>query len=159
MNKLFEIPKDYLEILRIFKQGRSKLVSDFIEHELMIFTPMFKYENDLLSMDLSIEKYFVSWINYHFVLFNEVANKDSKMYYEFLARMSCLLEKYIKQIEESQLLHQYEFVFQLLEGKLKHLHQILLLNDKSEKSYQQLINSIEKDTALFERQFKRLKEE
>lgn len=145
------------ELLSIFKYARKKLISDFVNEEPNIFIPMFKYEDNDLLMGFSIEDYFISWINHHFVLYDRYSDRSSPNYHLFINKMELLLSQYIEQ--KNKLIDDSDIIITLLKDKRKILKNILIMSDKSEVNYNKLLHSYEKDKALFERRIKSLKED
>jgi len=144
---------DLIDILNIFAHARSKLVSDFVEQKPDVFSAIFKYENDCVPMKFFKERYFIEWINYHFILFNDDNNPTSPCYNLFIKTMSQMLSRYVANNESDN----SELMQMLIAEKLMFMQNILSAHDDSDIDYNKLIYSYEKDKALYNRKFKELK--
>ena len=68
MNNI-KIPADELKIIfRLLEIMRANLLKDFLNEDPEIYKPCFKYEKDQILMELSIEKYFISWIDSYWII-------------------------------------------------------------------------------------------
>lgn len=146
---------ELLEILCIFKDARKKLISDFVnEEELEIFIPIFKYENNKNMMSISLEKYLLMWINYHFLL---IENRKSHIKKFVLKQMKQLL-KVFSVSDKSNNCYSHIIFFDLIKQKQKILDDILAVDDKSKIKFNKLLYQSQKDKALFERKIKQMED-
>lgn len=148
--------EDLFDILNLFKIGRKKILLDFLEASPEIFIPIFKYEDDVNMMNVSIEYWLLEWINYHFELFSKIFDISSPKYLVFVKAMSSLLESHMPKdkVTESG---DNGFVFELMRDKQKILERIFTVNDKSELLYKKLLCLSLRDKALFKRMLESLK--
>ena len=65
--------KETFATLQVLKQGRAKMVQDFLDHKPEIYTPSFKYEDSPALLSLAREKYFMTWLSSHWQLFSHEA--------------------------------------------------------------------------------------
>ena len=138
-----------IDLLIIFKSCRERLSNDFIkEHNLDIYLPMFKYESDKELMKLSIEKYFIGFINYHFKEF-EKFDMISK---EFNSAMLSFLKSFNINVNDINISNSEDLFSMIIQQKLVLLEDIILLSDNDVNKYNKLICSYEKDKTLFDRE-------
>nr|WP_312058993.1 hypothetical protein [Fervidobacterium pennivorans] len=146
---------DLINVLKTLKEGRKKLLIDFLNQDPLIFIPIFKYENKPTVMNIAIENYFISWINYHFHIGKKHINsKESKEI--FLKTMEKFFCKYLRGANRCGL-SSPEFISDLLEKKRRLLHELLDAEDKHDFSFKTLLVEYEKDKVLFQRQINKLK--
>ncbi len=139
--------KELVSLLSIFRLSREKLVDDFIKEDVEIFSSMFEYENDIELMRLSIDKYFTSYINYHF----QVSLKFENINKEFSHAMLKFLRNFGVQVRNTKLEKGKEFFFSIMHKKEKLLEEIINTGRIDSKRYNTLIYSYLKDKALFDR--------
>jgi hypothetical protein len=140
-------------LLSVFKQTREQLVYDFNNENIEIYDPMFRYEKDKHSMSISIDKYFMSWIDSHFKVFESLTRNDDRveLVYKFTKVMLLLVEKSELSIRASEIERGKQLFFDMLDEK-KHLLQNLDdISIKSDFNYKKLGYLYQKDKALFER--------
>ncbi len=148
---------ELIDILKILKEGRKKLLEDFLNRDPLIFIPIFKYENSPTAMNIAIENYFISWINYHFHIWKKYINsKTSKEI--FLKTMDAFFCKYFGEAKKNKFPNP-EFISDLIEKKRRLLQKLLDAEDKDTFNFNTLIMEYEKDKALFQRQISKLKKE
>ena len=143
---------EFIDVLKTLKQTRKKLLIDFLNQDPLIFIPIFKYENRPTAMNIAIENYFISWINYHFHIGKKYINsKASKEI--FLKTMDVFFCKYLGGAKKDKFPNP-EFINDLLERKRRLLQKLLYTEDKDDFNFNTLIMEYEKDKALFQRQIK-----
>ena len=64
--------QELLVTLTVLKLGRNEMTDNFKEHSPDIYAPSFKYENSPVLLKLAREKYFVSWLNSHWKIFDHI---------------------------------------------------------------------------------------
>ncbi len=155
MNKQ-TIEKDFISIMNVLKVSRSKLVSDFLNREPSIFLPMFKYENNPTLMNIAIESYFISWINFHFYIWrkNISAQVSDKI---FMQTMNRFLRKYLSDIKKRDSI-ELKFFNDLIEKKIGLLNRLMYIDEQSDNNFNLLIMEYEKDKALYKRKITDLQE-
>lgn len=151
-----EKEREHLGVLKVLKIARSKLVADFLKRDPLIFLSLFKYENNANLINISLENYFISWINYHFHIWEKYINQTSEKM--FLKTMDLFLRKYLADTKKKALTN-FEFVTDLLNKKLSVLHNLMDVEDKDTYRNNRMIMEYEKDKALFRREINRLMEE
>ena len=148
---------ELIDVLKTLKEARKKLLIDFLNRDPLIFVPIFKYENNPTAMNIAIENYFISWINYHFHIWKKYINcKASKEI--FLKTMDVFLCKYLGGAKKDKFSN-LGFINDLLERKRRLLQKLLDAEDKDTFNFNTLIMEYEKDKALFQRQINKLKKE
>ena len=153
MNRKKQLPS-MMSTLHILNMARVKLVFDFTSKKLDVYLPMFKYENQPVLMDLAIENYFTSWLNYHFQLWNEnYPHQSGELFYNVIK----LLIKQIANTDEINSSNQ-GFYFKLISSKIRLLDELIQVGVRDTEKYNALLLDYEKDKVLFEREMNRLKE-
>lgn len=145
--------QDLIFALDVLKRERKTLIHDFLVEDHDIFVPMYKYENNIKLMNISIDAYFTRWLNSHFLSF-ECQNKDKNVSGKiFYGVMKQLISKFVDRpdICNSDYKHLVE---NILKNKIIILQDILKFDSKLEKNYNKLMHSYEKDKAIFERELK-----
>lgn len=146
-------------LLTVFKKSREQLVSDFNNENIEIYDAMFRFEKYEKSMYLSIDKYFMSWIDTHFSVFeNLTANDDApeKLTKEFAKRMLFLVQKSELTIKASEIEDGRQLFFQMLHEKKELLQKLSDVATKADSNYRKLIYLYQKDKTLFDRQLSEL---
>jgi hypothetical protein len=156
------IQEETLLTLKCLKQCREALVSSFLNEDEAILGPMFEFENESFLMELSIERFFIDWINQHFPLF-QALHEDSSGIPEasretFINLILTLVQDHIKFSDPNLKSESREFVLSILEDKKRALISLLDLGKNSGKNYQKLLYWQKKDRALFQRKINSLKE-
>ena len=149
-------------LLSVLKEHREELVNDFLQERADVFIPMFAYEDDSYLMQLSIDRYFIGWINQHFSFLEEdlesLSEEADLIKQVFIQKMLLLLQSYIE-VKSVYGLHDYEkFVLELLREKRNALGSLLKAGERASQSYNQLLYYYEKDKRLFQRQLEKLLE-
>lgn len=144
--------------LTILAEGRKKLIADFIGENPEIYTPIFKYENSSYQMKLSKEKYFLSWVDYHWIIADkhfgvEKKNQESirNSFYKVFLQLLKLFGLSSTGKEMS------EFFEHLLKERIVSLESINKKGDNINKKFEALTYNYERDKALFEREINRMK--
>ena len=145
-------------VLSLLEMARRNLILDFIELDSRLSIPMFKYECDIHLQNLSIEQYFMGWVDSHFVLFSGTDNESPDVYSMFLKSMEVLMEMYISDVSTNTD-GNGELWLKLLNEKQKLIVTLLDFGDKNTADYDKLLHLYERDKALFEREIKFLRED
>jgi len=149
--------------LRVLKMARDRLLNDHNEENPEIYIPLFRYERDYEQMRLSVDKYYLNWLNYHWIIFeyylkdqefSDTTKKELKD--SFLKVFVALLRKWDLKGNHSE---NTDLFLQLLRKRINLLSDIIELGDKEDKKYNRLVYEHERDKVLFEREFNRLKGE
>jgi aryl carrier-like protein len=157
-----EIDTNKIKIMfSLLKIMRANLIQDFLDHIPDIYRPSFKYENERQLLLLSIEKYFMTWLNSYWHIFEDkiekLASQDMKEELKYDADFIQLYMSLLKQWQiEGNHLQFSELMQTLLNQKIQGLNHILEMGEKSQKQYNQLQLQYEKDKAIFERTIKQL---
>lgn len=148
-------------LLTIFKQAREQIVWDFNNENIEIYDAMFRYEKDKQSMYLSIDKYFMSWIDTHFSIFESSTETDAKeeITTEFTKIMLVLIQKSELSIKASDIERGNQLFFDMLYEKKELLQKLSGIATKADNNYKKLIYLYQKDKALFERKLSELARE
>lgn len=157
MNDYSTIDTNLVTILSIFEKSRQQLIFDFLNEETEIYSAMFRYEEDELAMKLSIEKYFIQWINTHFT--NTESCKDgffdgelSLEFGEVMVKLIDSIQPNTKNINKSN----SSLMRKILIEKVHILKEFSEVNNRNEQNYKKLLYAKDKDNRLFDRQFKTL---
>ncbi len=155
------IQEETLLTLKCLKQCRESLVSSFLYEDEAVFGPMFEFENESFLMELSIEGFFIDWINQHFPLFQSLHEDSSDISESSREKFICLIltlvQDHIKFSTPMLTSEGRDFVLSILEDKKRSLTSLLDLSKNSEKNYQKLLYWQKKDRALFQRKITSLK--
>lgn len=143
-----------LEALNVLGIARNKLVSDFRNKEHEVYLPMFKYENHPELMELAIENYFNSWVNFHFIAWSEnYPDKSGKLLYKAIKKLLLKTLSNIGEIDSCD----HSFVCELISSKIKLIDGLIKKSEEDNGRYNALLLEYEKDKTLFEREINRLK--
>lgn len=149
--------EDLVEVLVFLRKMREQLISDFLSHEREIFIPMFAYENEPVTMDISIEKFFSGWLNEHFSFLSTKLDDHGAVMQIFLTLMYSMNQEHLRYKQEHLVEGSKSFVLQILLEKINYLESLLSANESSNKRYNDLLFIKERDRALFQRQLDNLK--
>ena len=141
-----------LDILSIFQQAREKLTTDFVSENLEIYTAMFEYEKDNGLMNLSIEKYFTSYLDYHFELIKDFDNIDE----EFSKAMLVFLKSFDMKITDTSLSSGTDLFTDLVNEKQRILNEMISIGNIDNSKYNKLSYFYQKDKAIFDREIDKL---
>lgn len=143
-----------MEVLHVLNIARNKLICDFKDKEHEVYLPMFKYENSPELMKLALEKYFNSWINFHFFAWDKhYSNKSGKLFYQVIKK---LLSKPISSLDGADSCNS-PFISKLISSKVQLLDGLIKNGERDNERYNALLLEYEKDKVLFEREINRLK--
>ncbi len=142
-----------VDLLEIFKQSREKLSQDFLNENIEIFEPMFKYENDTELMSLSMEKYFTGYINHHFEIFSNYKNIDM----EFSKAMLSFVKNFSISVTNSNLDNGKELFSMLIQQKESFLNELIYVGNIDSDKFNKLSYSYHKDKTLFDREINKIK--
>ena len=154
MKKSKSEKSNLINVLNVLKIARKKLLRDFLEKDPLIFIPVFKYENNPFIMNIAIENYFISWINYHFHIWEKYIDKNATKKV-FIKAMYRLITKYIEGIDKNSTLND-EFIKGLLLNKKELLSRLMKTEDKHNLHFNSLLIEYEKDKAFFQRKINSL---
>lgn len=145
-------------LLTVFKQAREQLIWDFNNENIEIYEAMFRYEKDEKLMYLSIDKYFMSWIDSHFNLFDRLTenNAEDGLIKEFTNQMLLFIQKSELSIKASEIERGNQLFFDMLFEKKQFLQQLSDIAIKADNNYKKLVYMYQKDKALFERKLSEL---
>jgi hypothetical protein len=146
-------------LLTVFRQSREQIVLDFNNENIEIYDAMFRYEKDKISMHLSIDKYFMSWIDTHFSVFESLTeNNDSPdtLTKEFTKRMLLLIQENELSMRASEIGEGRQLFFKMLHEKKELLHKLSGVGETADSNYKKLLYLYQKDKALFDRQLSEL---
>jgi radical SAM superfamily enzyme len=152
------------DTLIILRNLRKKLLNDFVEKNPEIYIPSFKYENKYTQLDLSINKYIISWVNQHISSY-VVYLKELNVAYD---EIGIIINEFITSAYRNILIGITQntkldsvsntMLKEVANGQLKSLEQILELGDLTDQNFNTILIEYEKDKALFDRKIKELKE-
>ncbi len=143
-------------LLAIFKKARESLVDDFKSENIEIYEAMFRYEENKKLMQISIDKYFMSWLDSHFNIFDKLPNTivSDNLIKQFMRQMFALISK------NETLNKNNDVIFiELLKEKKEILDALLSVANKADANYKKLVYIYQKDNALFNRELLRLDRE
>ena len=152
---------DLLILLRIHKKSRKLLILDFLKENIEIYGSMFRYEDNKSMMELAISKYFISWFNSNFEIFDGMTNNLSsnpeliKKYSEGMLQLLSTLQSEIKSSDSGNI----RMMSSLLLEKKELIEGLYNISEKSEKNYQRILYIKQRDQTLFEREFTKLKKD
>ncbi|RRD89838.1 hypothetical protein [Conchiformibius steedae] len=138
-----------LDVLRL---ARASLIERTCSEEPELFTKLYQFENNRRALSLSFEQEFIDWINRHFELAEAKGLLDSTV---FLQTILQLMGRH-QALDEALLKEMGAVSNELLQQKREIIQSIIQADMNSEKNYQRLLYSLEKDKALFQRQFNQL---
>ena len=155
--------EDVYIVLSIFKAMRENMINDFINHEIEIFSPSFKYEKSPVSLDIAMDKYFISWLNNHYNYFTTVLNQNNYDFDKSSALNKIFIEMYLKlatsfnhvksNIESS------EVTREILSQKVTALKELLNVADLTDVKFNRLKYENDRNKVLFDRKIKELEQE
>lgn len=145
-----------IDTLHILSTARNKLIYDFKNKNHDIYLPIFKYENNPELMRLSLESYFMSWVNLHLLTWSKRhPNKSGKLIYEVVKELLLKIILNIGEIDK----HNQNFISNLIFSKIKLIDDLIVRYEVDSGKYNALLLEYEKDKVLFKREFNRLKGE
>jgi hypothetical protein len=150
--------EDFQVIFNSLKAMRRNLLDDFLNEEPSIYLSCFKYREDDQLMLLSIEKYFISWLNSYWDLLKKHNPSFDKNIYDY---SFIYIEVFLLLLESWSLTHSNNnsspLLLEILEIKIASLTEMLKIGDKSKKNYNKLQLQYEKDKMLFEKELQKLR--
>lgn len=137
---------DLLYILTLFFKKRVELISPFLEKNYEWIGKSFKYERNQDAFDMVRECFLTIWIDKHIT---QIIEDDipEHVRYKVMELLSEYMNTQNSELDDSKIKHS------LLETKLKVLKTLLNADDLNNQKLNELRYSIEKDKALFEREF------
>lgn len=138
-----------LDVLRL---ARASLIERTCSEEPELFTKLYQFENNRRALSLSFEQEFIDWINRHFELAEAQGLLDSTLFLQIILQ---LMGRH-QALDEALLKEMGAVSNELLQQKREIIQSIIQADMNSEKNYQRLLYSLEKDKALFQRQFNQL---
>ena len=139
--------------LGLLKKGREKLVADFTLNDVELFSDFFRYESSQALMALAMDRFNVSWISYHYELFDDLSKRASS------AMGAAFKDCILRLIEHFERSHQdnrsaeWALVKSLIDEKKDLLAGQFDFSNKDDVRYKKLVFSRHKEKALFERIF------
>jgi len=141
-----------INLLEIFKQSRERLSYDFLNENIEIFEPMFKYENENELMNLAMEKYFTGYINYHFEIFSNYKDMDV----EFSKAMLSFVKDFSIGVTNSNLDNGKELFYMIIQQKESFLNELIHVGNIDSDKFNKLSYSYQKDKTLFDREINKI---
>lgn len=137
------------------KQCRSEMIQDFLDHKPEIYAPSYKYENSTALLKLSREKYFITWLGSHWLVFDNIIQRcpeSERQEAEILfSKVFLTLLKNWIEINELQLF-QSRLGFQLVKDMQNALKKFIETGEKSDAIRNTLLLAMEKNNRLFDRE-------
>ena len=140
------------QTLAVLRLARASLIERTCSEEPELFTKLYQYENNRRALSLSFEQEFIDWINRHFELAEAQGLLDSTVFLQIILQ---LMGRH-QALDEALLKEMGAVSNELLQQKREIIQSIIQADMNSEKNYQRLLYSLEKDKALFQRQFNHL---
>jgi hypothetical protein len=152
MNRKDEL-SSMMEALHVLNIARNKLVYDFNNKKPEVYLPMYKYENHPELMNLALENYFTSWVNFHFIAWSKhYPDKSGKLFYQVI-RDLLLKHSDVSGVDPRN----HSFIAELISSKIQLIDGLIRSGERDNEKYSALLLEYEKDKALFEREINRLK--
>lgn len=143
-----------VEALYVLNMARNRLVYDFKNKEPAVYLPMFKYENNPELMKLSIENYFTTWVNFHFVAWNKhYPDNLGKLFFRVIKELALKTLSNLGEIDPCN----HSFISKLISSKVQLIDGLIRSGERDNEKYKALLLEYEKDKVLFEREINRLK--
>lgn len=139
--------------MHVLNMARNKLVYDFNNKEHEVYLPMYKYENHPELMNLALENYFTSWVNFHFIAWHKhYPDKSGKLFYQVI-RDLLLQHSNVSEVDPRN----HSFTAKLISSKIQFIDSLIRRGEMDNEKYCALLLEYEKDKTLFEREITRLK--
>ncbi|NEQ47821.1 MAG: hypothetical protein F6K00_31555 [Leptolyngbya sp. SIOISBB] len=147
-----------LRLLQVFKEARLSIASRISSEAPDLFRDLFKFEGNIEILSLVIEREYILWIDKHFELFDreETLKEDASAVSHFQKTMVELIGHRMFKGSSCNNLVIKELCLSLLNEKIEILNELIKVSDITERRYQRLVYSYEKDKRLFERAFRDL---
>lgn len=147
-----------IEILKLLQQLREDLVYSHISLSNDIVEPIFKYEQNIVAMNISIDLFYMLWIDKHFESFNSKnLNLNSAAMNLFSKIMLKMVDDFNQEIAKSS--KSCDLFFKLLGEKRKILTEMLVADTMHDKNIIALSISHHKSRALFSRMLNNMEKE
>lgn len=152
---------DLLGVLSLMGKARGDLVSRTAHESPDLFRNLFEFENNFDMLNLAFEREFNLWIDKHFEMFDKYFNDSDSLHINdtFKKLMVELVESRVIRTSTTNDLASKDFCISLLSEKVSILNKFIEVSQNSEKQYQRLLYSYQRDKTLFDREFKKLMEE
>lgn len=142
-------------VFQTLKRCRAEMVQDFLDHKPEIYAPSYKHENSPALLKLSREKYLMTWLGSHWLIFDNIVRhcpESERQEAEILFSKAFLklLKNWIE-INELQLF-QSRLGFQLIEDMQIVLKKFIETGEKSDAMRNKLLLAMEKNNRLFDRE-------
>ena len=147
----------------VFKKSRQNMIKDFLNESPDIFMPSYKYENSQQLLNISIEKYFVSWLGDHWSVFQNqlsenISDKDRQLLeLEFSTAFMSLLSKWSFGISDKN--KSINLGLALIEDMKSSLQGFQLMGDNADLNRNKLKTALEKNRVTFDRKIKKMENE
>lgn len=145
-----------IDVLNIFQVARTYLIQRTCNENPELFTKFYQFENNANLLNLAFEQEFILWINHHFELAKSQDLLDNSIFLQAMMQLMNTKEgtSMKSSVDEMSLV-----TIDILQQKKDILQSIIDIDIKSEKNYQRLLYSFEKDKVLFQRTFNQLLDE
>lgn len=143
--------------------SRQNLIQDFLDESPDIFLPSYKYEKSKQLLNISIEKYFVSWLGDHWNVFQRLISVDSKsesqnkIEVEFSRVLVDLMSKWSFGMSNKDT--SINLALSVIEDMKLSLNNFQKIGDKADLSQNKLTTFLEKNRVIFDRTIKRMEAE
>ncbi len=155
---MFDVETKYaaLQTLRIC---RASLAHDFTDQNPEIFAASYKYEDSPAMLTVAIDKYFISWLSSHWLVFKECSSQFSEkerphVEKAFAEMFRSLLQKW--SLVNSNNKTKHEFSLKLIREMQTALTKFLQAGENSNMMKNRLEVALEKNRVIFNRAIKDL---
>ena len=144
----------------VFKESRKDMIKDFLNESPEIFIPSYKYEKSEQLLNISIEKYFISWLGDHWNVFQRnllenISKKDHQyIEQEFSLALISLLSKWSFGFYEHS--GSIEMGLYLIENMKTSLQGFQLMGNNADLNKNKLQTALEKNRVTFDRKIKQM---
>ncbi|MBC3872032.1 hypothetical protein [Undibacterium flavidum] len=140
--------------LDLLKKGREKLVADFTHNDIELYTDLFKYENNQELMALARCRFKMSWIAFHYELFDSLQEQTPRS--TGIVFRECVLQlldhlRLTNDVDNRS--SEWSLVKDLIEETNSLLAGQFDFSNKDDARYKRLLFAKHKEKALFERIF------
>ena len=151
---------DLLRVLSLMEKARGMLVSRTAHESPELFKNFFEFDKDLELLNLAFEREFNLWVDKHFEMFDKCFNDSDSPYCidRFKKLIVELVESRVIRTSTTYDLASKDFCISLLSEKVAILNKLIEVSQNSEKQYQRLLYSYQRDKSLFNREFEKLME-
>lgn len=139
-------------MLEFLAKGRQEIVAPFAIEEAEWANLTYKYERNPEAFSIVRAKHFTEWLDLQFENLNTLEVSEAAKQ-KAIRLLGSLMDSNESDIDSSLLKHH------LINSKLKVLHEFLQFADKTASEQIKLLARINKDKALFEREFEKYDKE